>query len=183
MSFAPALSTPHLLAALSPLLDYPRAKWIDRIEDVRRLLEPEHPEAAEALALFQAEAAALTLDCLEEIHTRTFSLAAFCVPYVGVQYFGENNFKRGELIARLATELERHGVDWRPELPDYLGNVLKLAPHLTAEQFEELADCCLRDAVTKMHQQADVGNTPYRHIIAAILLILKPTEEETIRPC
>ncbi len=169
----PSALTPACFTDLARLLEYPTTDVFELFAELCARVQLQcPPEAAEAIGHFAEEVAAIGSDELEERHTRTFSLSPLCVPYIGVQIFGENNFKRGDLIAGLALDLEKHGLDARPELPDHLGNVLRLCGCLSPEELEEMLTWFLSAAVEKMAQQVEHSATPYRHLIRAISLVL-----------
>lgn len=180
MMGTPAAMLPSaLFPGLADLLDYPGEGFASAFQAIgARLLPLCSPDASAALSRFLAEVSPLSFEELEEIHTRTFSLAPVCIPYLGVQILGENNFKRGELLAGLARDMERLGIDPRPELPDHLAAVLRLAACLPPEQQEEVLAWLLVPAVSRMDRQADSTATPYRHLIRAISVILNDLQKE-----
>src|SRR5690606_19213981 len=101
---------------LADLLDYPSGDYGGRVPGLcREIGSACGAEAGQLLDMFAVEVLQIDADRLEEIHTRTFSLAPVCPPYVGLQIFGENNFKRGDFIAMLARDLERYEINVYPE--------------------------------------------------------------------
>ncbi|MBX7244480.1 MAG: hypothetical protein K1X53_03220 [Candidatus Sumerlaeaceae bacterium] len=169
---------PAMLAEFAPLLEYPNDESLAMAVGLHRKLEAVCPDAAEPMGLFVAELQGLTTDELEEIHTRTFSLSPICAAYIGVQLFGENNFKRGEFIAQLASEFGRHGLDFRWELPDHLSCMLRLLPVLPASEQEELLAYCLTKGAAGIAGQLESTTSAYRHLVRAIHLVLSRLEME-----
>ncbi len=172
-------SSVALLPVLAELLDYPSEGYHDLC---RRACAKVRPwctsESAEELDRFIAAVTAVEIEELEELHTRTFSLAPVCVPYLGVQLFGENNFKRGELLAGLSREVEKHGIATGTELSDHLGSVLRLAAVLPDDELNELMTWCLCIAVERMARQIEPVESPYKHLICAINWFINRARQE-----
>lgn len=158
-----------ILTKFADLLEYPTEDYHDACRMACATIRPWCSlTAAEELDQFIAAVTGAGIEQLEELHTRTFSLAPVCIPYVGVQLFGESNFKRGDLLAGLSREMQTHGIEQGLELADYLGNVLKLSAVLSPEDLDELLSWCLRISTQRMADQVANASTPYKHLISAI---------------
>lgn len=91
------------LSELASFYDYPKPGCHEKIaETCEDLKNRVCPEAAAALEEFVQAISSMESTRLEEIHTFSFSLTPLCVPYIGVQLLGENNFKRGEFLGSLS---------------------------------------------------------------------------------
>lgn len=162
-------SKQELLERFADLLEYPSEDYHDQCRIACSNIRPWCSlPAAEELDRFLSAISDVTTDQLEELHTRTFSLAPVCIPYVGVQLFGESNFKRGDLLAGLSREMQNHGISPGLELADYLGNVLKLSAVLAPDELDELLSWCLRISTQRMADQIASSSTPYKHLVSAI---------------
>ncbi len=121
---------------------------------------------------FITEIGPLRLGEWEELHTRTLDLSPAFIPYVGHVTWGEN-YRRGEFMADLKADMERHGVDLAGELPDHIEPVLRYVADV-AEPLSDLLEV-LTAAVADMRSTlaaADKGN-PYRHLLAATLAVVE----------
>ncbi|NJL19192.1 MAG: hypothetical protein HC901_02570, partial [Bdellovibrionaceae bacterium] len=110
--------------------------------------------------------AAMDADERLDLHTATFDLNPVCNPYAGIHLFGEENFKRGELMAGLAHRMSAFGLDPRPELPDHLANLLRLLPLCPEDEAAELATFCILGPLGRMAASLPEEN-PYREILDA----------------
>jgi nitrate reductase delta subunit len=101
-------------AALAGFLEYP---W-DR---------PSAPERAVAAKLkpLLKYIESHSLEELQELYSRTFDLTPVTPPYLAFHVHGET-YRRGTVMARLRELYRHHDIDEAGELPDHLGNVLKL---------------------------------------------------------
>lgn len=160
---------PDLAPHLAQLLDYPSAATADQAARVVELAEGS-PEIGAALAAFRAEALALGPGPLAERFTRTFDLAPRCVPYLGIQLFGEDGPKRARLMVGIATACHEAGLDRGREVPDHVGVALRLWPLLPGGEREDFAELCLAPALAAMESRLDEIGDPYRHVVRAARL-------------
>ena len=166
------------LIDLARLYDYPEADFPNLAQSTCEQLAAEYPAAAVHLLEFSCDATQYTTEAMEEVHTRTFSLSPVCVPYIGWQMFGENNFKRGEFMGSLSVMFERHKLDIAPELPDHIAAMILLAAHIPAEELDEMLEWCLLPGTEKMVTGTERLTTPYRHLLKATHEILKDLQEK-----
>lgn len=160
----------HRYASFARIFEYPGAGYLAQLGALRADLAAHCPEAATELARFEASLAPRRLAEIEELYFRTFDLAAQCAPYVSVHLFGEESFKRAELMTALAEAYAVAGLDRGTELPDHLAVVLKLAS--TLPEWKELSSECLLRAVSGMREEAEKAQNPYRDAFAALFTLL-----------
>jgi nitrate reductase delta subunit len=160
------------LAALAPLVEYPGARSLAGAIACRTYLEAAHPEAAEAVGRFLEWLANEPVETQEEVYTRTFYIAATCVPYVSVHIFGDESFQRGRLMARLREAYDAAGFDAGAELPDHVAVLLRFAPHLGPDELGELVEYCLAGPVAAMVGQLARTRNPYLHALEAVRYVL-----------
>ncbi|MHB9025119.1 MAG: nitrate reductase molybdenum cofactor assembly chaperone [Armatimonadota bacterium] len=163
----------QIYRALGTLFDYPTDEYPAHILACREQLRSLHPAAARALEAFQQQMARLEPGEREELYTGTFDLAPVCVPYVSVHLFGAENYRRGELMARLNEEYASREFTCGPELPDHLGVLLRFLPSLSREEQRELIHYCLREPVQTMIGLLAKSANPYRHLLRAVQLALE----------
>lgn len=162
-----------LLAHFAPLMEYPSEQTLVEIVVCQQECRKVSSEAAEALGLFLDWAAEISLEELEEVYTRTFYIAAVCTPYVSVHLFGEENFQRGELMARLIDAYIREGFDYGSELPDHLSVLLRFSALIEGEELDELIHYCIVEPVKAMKAQLARTNNPYLHVFRALEALLR----------
>ena len=124
---------------LGRLLAYPDGTLLMQAEVARGLVARMAPKAAKALTEFMEVIVLLTPQPQqqEEAFTRAFDVQPQCIPYLSVFLFGEENFKRGELMAGFAKSYADAGIDPGRELPDHIGTVLRNAACFSEEDWEE----------------------------------------------
>ena len=159
-------------ATLGALLDYPAEDYFDRMAACRCRLHGSFPDAAQAIGEFQDHLAGCTLGAVEEVYTGTFDVGSRCIPYVSVHLFGEENVKRGVLMARFLDAFVRYEFNPGSELPDHLGVLLRFMPYLSREEGEELRDLCLLEPVGKMVELLKKTENPYAPLLSAMQMVL-----------
>jgi nitrate reductase delta subunit len=126
------------------------------------------PEAAASLAQFRTALGDPNAPFAEESYLRAFDIAPLCVPYVSVHLFGEENYRRGEFMARLHEAYAKEGFEPGTELPDHLSVLLRFAPKLTNEERRELLGLCLRGPLEAMRGALEKAKSPYRLLLQAL---------------
>ncbi|NUN92572.1 MAG: molecular chaperone TorD family protein [Verrucomicrobiae bacterium] len=169
MTATPAIPS---LDALGRALEYPGADLAARWEACRAALTPAHPAAARRVADALDRLAVSSTEEFEEIYARAFDLSPACAPYVTVHLFGEESFKRGELMARLRERYAAVGFASGAELPDHVATLLRYAARAEREEAGELAQYCLMTPLARMADALGAEN-PYGFLLRAA--------EETLR--
>lgn len=180
------LDADALLDGLGRLLDYPTEEWWPVLHDVEAYAAADGTDDAvrAPLRAFREAVEPLSATDREELHTRTFDIAATCPPYVGVVLFGENGFKRGGFLGELSGRMAELEFDPGPELPDHLSVLLRFAAILPDDERTELTKYCLLAPVRALARRLDVGN-PYGLVLGAIeaaLTVLMPGVEAAPMP-
>ena len=134
-------------------------------------------DVAAALADFSGDVANLSTEHAQELYTRSFDVSPVCVPYASVHIFGEESFKRAELIAGLGAAYARVGFDRGTELPDHVALLLRCAPQFEADEWTELRSFVLLPAVEKMSAGLEKAGSPWRHVMRAAALVLALGDE------
>lgn len=166
--------------SLAELLDYPDADYKQRITRAKALLPVNQEEAALGLEKYRKSIEAISVEGIEELYTGTFDMMAVCVPYVSIHLFGEENFKRGEFMARLNNRYEESEFNKRgDELPDHLSVLLRYLSQTGYEEAAELLEFCVLAPLKKMIGKLHAEN-PYSHLLKAIETVLKTDFPEII---
>jgi nitrate reductase molybdenum cofactor assembly chaperone len=156
--------------ALAELLEYPSLK-LD-IESCSAVICNEPANVTNSFAEFRASTAALSLNELQELYTRTFDLSPVCALDIGYHLFGEN-YKRGVFLANLRETEAPFDLGQEHQLPDYLPVLLRLLTKLDDEELRSalIVDCMI-PALEKMLKTLSEGENPYRHLIELVRLVL-----------
>ncbi|MEK7703910.1 MAG: nitrate reductase molybdenum cofactor assembly chaperone [Myxococcota bacterium] len=163
----------ELLETLGQLLSYPRADYAARADAALAYAPATAAACREHLEHFRAYVRATSAAELEETYARTFDLSPVCVPYLSVHVFGEESFKRAQLMTGLADAYTRASLPSIEELPDHLSVVLRRAGAFTPEEWQELVQYCLREPLGKMCAALTRAESPYAHVLGAVLALLQ----------
>jgi nitrate reductase delta subunit len=158
------------LSLFAAIFEYPGFDYAARASTLARELPEACPEAAEAFAPFAAHVAGRRRAELEELFFRTFDLAPQCAPYLSVHLFGEESFKRAELMTGLAEAYGQVGLAHSGELPDHLSVLLRLGPCLP--DWPELVEACVLRGVASMRKDAHQAQNPYAPALEALFVTL-----------
>mgnify|MGYP001815660048 CR=1 FL=1 len=170
----------ELLACLGEVLEYPRQELPAKVQGASALAEGK-PEVQAALSSFLLECESYTDDRLAEVYTRTFDVAPRCSPYLSIHLFGEESFHRARLMVGLRGALLAVGIDPAPELPDHFAIVLKAAPLLPADEWQELVDFVLRAGVHAMVESIENSQNPYSHLLHAVQMLVGAATAEDLQ--
>jgi len=166
------LEKTRTLGTISRLLSYPDSQYVELAELLYVILQSELPEAARGLSEFGKFIEGCSADKLEETFTRTFDVNPSCALEVGWHLFGED-YIRGQFLVRMRQELARHEIPESSELPDHLTHVLAVLSCMNDEEANNLVHSCVFPALTKMQTALDKNESPYRHVIRALVLVLE----------
>ena len=162
-----------LYDGLGQLAECPREDYRDTLESCRRGLMELCPEGSASLAQFQKATEGWSKDEREEAYLRVFDISPVAVPYVSVHLFGEENYRRGEFMARLHQAFGEKGFECGGELPDHFALLTRFAGRLEGEEREELLSLCLKEPLVKMRVALEKAGNPYRHLLQALLDVLE----------
>lgn len=151
------------------LLEYPRCGYTDLVTRLRRATADACPQASDHLGQFVEAISNLDGPGLEELFTRTFDFAPLCNAYISAHIFGDESFKRAQLMTGLAEAYRRAGFDTGSELPDHLAVVLRFAPQWTQNEWDDLVAYCLCPAVSKMLEALARSSNPFQFALHALL--------------
>ncbi|MCS6885999.1 MAG: molecular chaperone TorD family protein [Acidobacteriota bacterium] len=161
----------QILAGFAPLLEYPSLLTISNAISCKESCSSVSTEAARHLSHFVDWLSVTELYDAEELYTRTFYVAPLCIPYVSVHLFGEENFRRGELMAQLKSAFLREGFDPGSELPDHIATLLRFCAFIDEEELEELLHYCIVPSVREMSKQFEAARNAYSHIFKALEIL------------
>ncbi len=161
----------HVFELLNAVLSYPDQHYHRKISECRRALESTHPEAADLLRVFEADAADKTVPQLEEMYIQTFDMNKTCTLDLGWPLFGED-YNRGLFLVKLRQEMRRLDVKDSTELPDHVTNVLAILGRMDFEAAKDFAHTCVVPALKKTHEGM-IKESPYRFVIEGLLTLLE----------
>lgn len=169
-----------LCTHLGVCLEYPDEDTQKHLLDAIQSIESVSTEAVAHLKDFYAQVGSLDLPARQEHYVKTFDVMPQCSLYLSIHLFGEESFKRAELMTGLKSVYEKHGPFGMTELPDHLGVVLKLNSLFEEEEWSELTAMCLLKALPKMITELEKRENVYVLILKAIRLILTETEKDHV---
>ena len=160
------------LAVAAHLLEYPHPRLAEQARAAADWLDVGAPEAAALARRFADEVAAMSPGALEEAYTAAFDFASTGTIYAGEHLFGASE-ARATFLARLRVMQRDHGVAATPELPDHVGELLRLAAAMPDgdERDELLRDAVLptaRAALTQLQRSAQPFASALAAIVAAV---------------
>ena len=161
------------LAQLGMMLEYPDQNFLERMSKLAENVNSSYPEAREHLEPLISELSSKSFQHWQEFYTSTFDLAAIFSAYTTGYIFGDENFDRGTVMAIFNEQYAEAGFSPGKELPDHLACILKFAAHLDSETLTELINYCLIVPVEKMIEQLNLSKNLYKHLLSAVLVVLK----------
>lgn len=148
---------------LADLFRYPQEGFVKSVENVRKVLQVTHPEAAAEIKFFKSHLPQKDLDKLQALFTRTFDIQAITTLDVAYVLFGDD-YKRGEILANLNREHLKAQNDCGVELSDHLPNLLTLISKLEDEDLlQELIHIILGPALLKMLKEFNPENVDQKN--------------------
>lgn len=163
----------------SQLLQYPDAAWQDTSDEMYvnwcHLIQDEEEEVANALQSFTREClasfAGMDAETITAAYVKTFDFSKKSNMYLTYGQLGEDR-ERGPALLRLKQLYEEEDMVLdTDELPDYLPLVLEYVAVSQEERGIALL-VSFRKALEQIKEALDQQNSPYRHVLDAILWIL-----------
>ena len=159
--------------AVAVLFDYPQASFLSDFEAAIEIIVAKVPDARATLEPFFTFAESSDRHAMEEIHTRTFDIMARCDPYVSSQVFGQESYKRGQLMVGLVEAYTAAGLTWLPELPDHIAIILKNMACFSDTEWRDMVEHCLYEALLKMRAMLKGSTNPYAFLFDALIQVVK----------
>ena len=169
---APVTEKERSLGTIARLLAYPTEHYVELVELLYLIVQNELPEAAREVSKFGVFAENCNTVELEEVYTRTFDVNPACALEIGWHLFGED-YTRGLFLVRMRQELARHEIPESGELPDHLTHVLAVIAAMDEEEAGRFSHACVFPAIHKMLTSLDKNQSPYRHVVRCLLLLLE----------
>jgi len=158
---------------LAKLLDYPDETYETQVQTALIYFQGKNPVVCQLLEEFLLTLKICSTEQIQETYSAAFDVTPICVPYVSVHLFGEESFKRSQLMTGLAMSYTEQGFDSGKELPDHLRNILRFAPNFKDEDWQELVGFVLVDAVKKMKEKLNQSKHMFNPLISSILEVLQ----------
>jgi nitrate reductase molybdenum cofactor assembly chaperone len=167
----------YFCAQLAPSLEYPHANSWQNILTTIDSIEPVSPEAARFLKEFCSRMKRMELPMWQEFYVQTFDLMPKSSLYLSIYLFGEESFKRAELMAGLKEIYEKHQPFEMIELPDHLAVILRQNASFTEEEWSDLVSLCMKPALPRIISKLESSNNPYAFILKAVQELLAEVEK------
>lgn len=160
------------LGTLARLLSYPGEHYMQLVEMLYLIVQAPLPEAAKGISEFGQFVEQCNEFELEETYTRTFDVNPSCALEIGWHLFGED-YMRGQFLVRMREELSKYEIAENGELPDHLIHALPLLAAMPEEEAQPFAHACVFPALHKMREALEKSESPYRHVIRCLVLLLE----------
>ncbi len=170
---------PQLLSAMSKALGYPTEYTSEAAELLYVVLQHELPEAASEIATFGAFIERHQVWEVEEAYTRIFDINPACSLEVGWHLFGEE-YARGMFLVRMRQEMKKYELPESTELPDHIVHVLSVVTSMPEDEATRFVKACVQPAVETMKETLVDQDTPYRHLINALSMVMTYTWGEPV---
>lgn len=167
-------------AYFSALWEYPSPELRGRLPAYVAAVSAMLPEVATHLQRFRSTVDGLADADWEEMFVRTFDFNPDCALEVGWHLFGED-YKRGEMLAFLRGEMNRCGVPENGELPDHLGNLLRLLAS-GWDSDGRFTRRFLIPALTRLHKALTASNPAYAELTQALEGVIRVRSGSVSRP-
>ncbi len=166
-----------LYAWLGAFLEYPTSDLGEAYERLAGGLAAECPEASLFMKDFFVQMSSFDLSMRQEHYVQTFDVMPKCSLYLSVQLFGEESFKRAELMAGLKSTYEKHKTFEMTELPDHLSVVLKQNALFDEEEWSELVSMCILPALPRIARDLKSNQNPYALLLKAVETVMLKLEK------
>lgn len=170
-----------LLEIFAEALNYPEDRTPQARLELQRVAENNPTDYSVHLKKYLNGTSDLSISSFCELYTRTFDLMAVCSPYVGIHLYGEDNYKRGGLMAKLKEAFSVKGFDAGNELPDHLPVLLRYCTVAPEEEADEIREYLLIQTVEKMVAILEKTQNPYTHLLQALQSVLTTNDPSTLR--
>ena len=172
----PQVSKRRRCEQIGVFLEYPASDPRETLMTFAGQIEADSGEVANCLRDFYGKMKRMDLAMWQEFYVQTFDLMPQCSLYISVHLFGEESFKRAELMAGLKAVYEHRGGPATTELPDHMAVVLRQNALFNDEEWSEFVTMCLLPVIPTMIKKLEKNANPYVLILKAIQKIL--AEEE-----
>jgi len=116
----------------------------------------------------------------QEYYVKTFDVTPQCGLYLSVHLFGEENYKRAELMTGLKAVYERKSAFKMSELPDHLSVIFNMYAEFNDEEWSDLVNMCMIPALSKIAELLEKHNNPYAFLIKTIKELELNTEKANV---
>jgi nitrate reductase assembly molybdenum cofactor insertion protein NarJ len=161
--------------ALACCLDYPTPRLAEHVLDAARGVAAEAADTPErsgmlaALEALRGWAISTGLAAAEERYTQLFDLKPVATLNVSHHLLGDT-YQRGALLAGLAGELNRAGIDHGHDLPDFLPTLLRLlGREAGAEDRCLLVHSVVRPGLMKVAEKLQSSPGPYPALLQELV--------------
>ena len=165
-----------MLASL--LLDYPDARWFERLDVFASNAAVLPASVREVLERFIGRAREAGASDLQKMYVSTFDLKRKCSLYLSYYATGDTR-RRGTALVTFLDAYRAAGWEFdAPELPDYLPAVLEFS----ARSQSDVADAVLaahREGVEVLRAALEGMDSPWADVVRAVTLSLPKVDQRT----
>ncbi|MBP9854162.1 MAG: nitrate reductase molybdenum cofactor assembly chaperone [Candidatus Omnitrophica bacterium] len=166
----------ELYSQMGILLEYPLNDYRGMLQALISQIEPMSSNASNYLKDFYSKMKRMDLTMWQEYYVQSFDMMPRCSLYLSVHLFGEESFKRAELMAGLKAVYEKHKEFQLTELPDHAAVVLRENILFDDEEWADLCSMCILPALEIMISKLEKDNNAYAFILKAVQSLLVEME-------
>ncbi|MEI8346974.1 MAG: molecular chaperone TorD family protein [Pseudomonadota bacterium] len=154
----------------SSLIDYPQNEILSQTEEMINMLADKFPAAQTLVSdfIYGLKKKDLSFNQLQEHFTHVFYVTPQCIPYATIQIFGAQGHKRAEFMAKVVQISQQLKFDIGQELPDHLTVLLRFISVISKEEKREMIHSILLPSLSKMIEELDKVDGPYKYLYKAI---------------
>ena len=161
---------------LANMLEYPQEDFSKKINELNDQMENLNTKdnSKNLLKEFIEFANTHKVEELQELYIKTFEVNPICSLYASIHLFGEESFKRSDLMARLKDAYCEYGMSFNEkELPDFIPIILRFTAYLKDEKrLEDFVKRCILKPLDIINNTMieTLGNksNPYKSLIGYI---------------
>jgi nitrate reductase molybdenum cofactor assembly chaperone len=171
------ISKRPLCSQVGFFLEYPARDFLLDLQGIIKQLEDVSEAGAFYMKEFLSKMESVDLIRRQEYYVQSFDLTPHCPLYVSVHLFGEESFKRAELMAGLKAVYERNGAFEMTELPDHLAVILKHNALFEEQEWIELIEMAMLPILPVMIAKLEKNKNPYVFVVRTIQELLTKSEK------
>lgn len=153
------------------LFSYPDDRYKSTLVEMREIIADESLHFSESvsdnLQTFLDAVAALPIEEMEELYTRTFDINPVASLEIGWHLYGEQ-YERGAFLVKMRDVLRRYQIEEVVELPDHMTHVLLAFGRMEKAEADEYAVKYLIPAIDKILEGFKDQKNPYEYVLQSI---------------
>ncbi len=165
------------IALLANMLEYPQEDFCNKLNELNSQMEnlKTKDDSITLLKDFIEFSNTHKIEELQELYIKTFEVNPVCSLYASIHLFGEESFRRSDLMARLKQAYNEYGMVFNEkELPDFIPIILRFTLYLKDEKrLEDFINRCLIKPLSTVIETLKDKSNPYKSLIEYIKIFVE----------